>query len=267
MLLERERSCLQITLNMPQVRNALSAQMWQELADVFDVIRDERSIRVVVLRGAGGHFSSGGNTKERNAIGANNNSVPSQQTAVAERNRFGGSVLARIDHAPQAVVAVVQGSALGGGIGLSCAADIVLADHSAMFRLPEAGIGVIPAQIAPYLVRRIGLSQARRLALSAATVRAPEALQIGLVHQLSDGAEALEASVSAVLADIDRCGPHAIAASKALFRHACQADATGIDAYIDTAAELFAAAYCSDEGSEGANALAQRRRPNWQAPA
>lgn len=258
--LTRDGFSLTITLNQPEVRNAMSANMWREFGEVFDAIRNDRSIRAVVLRGAGGHFSSGGNTKERAQIGGS----MADLTVTAERNMTGGAILAKIDQAPQVVIAVVQGNALGGGVGLSCTADVVIADKTANFRLPEASIGVIPAQIAFYLIRRVGMSEARRLALTAATIRGTDALTLGLVHHLCEGRVALEECLASVLADVGRCGPHAIAATKQLFREASRESSPN---YISAAARLFATAYCSDEGQEGASAIKEKRRPNWQQSA
>ncbi len=253
LLLERDGSRLTVLFNRPSVRNAISAAMWQELDDVFAAIRGDRTIRTVVLRGAGGNFSAGGDLKERDTA--------SGIEAVVERNMIGGTILDRIDRAPQAIVAVVQGNTLGGGFGLTCVADVVIADATVKFRLPEVGIGIPPAQIAPYVIRRVGISQARRLALTAATVGGDEALNLGLAHFLCADENELEACLAKVLADIDRCGPSAIGSAKELLR---VASGGGGAEYVEYAARAFAEAYLSEEGQEGALAIREKRAPRWR---
>lgn len=255
LLVSRDGFTLFVTLNSPDVRNAMSAQAWRELGDIFDSIRDDCTIRVVVIRGAGGNFSAGGNTKERDEMATGS----SGEQLIIERNSAGGKVLAKVDSAPQVVIAVVQGYALGGGLGLTCVADIVIADESAIFRLPEVTIGVIPAQIAPYLVRRVGMSQARRLALSAVAVRAAEAHNLGLVHLLCKDEVELNQAVAELLIDQDRCGPSAVAATKELLASVEAMDPT----FVESAAHRFAAVYSSEEGQEGVRSMKERRKPKW----
>ena len=257
LLVERRGFALFITLNRPQTRNALSARMWSEIDGVFAAVRDDRSVRAIVLRGAGGNFSAGGDLKERDQIGENADSV----AATEMRNRAGGEIIMRVDRAPQVVVAVVEGHTLGGGFGLARAADIVIADETVRFRLPEIGLGVPPAQIAPYVVRRVGVARARRLALTSATIRGAEALSLGLVDFLCNGSDELDSRIAAILADVARAGPHAIGTTKELLRVAGTTNAEG---YIQIAARTFAGAYLSDEGQEGAAAVRARRTPSWQ---
>lgn len=257
LLVEHREPGLFVTLNRPESRNALSARMWAEIDAVFAAVDGDRSVRAVVLRGAGGHFSAGGDLKERDRI---RDEVQSPASLEA-RNRAGGEVLLRIDQAPQVVVAVVQGNTLGGGFGLACVADIVIADESATFRLPEVGLGIPPAQIAPYVVRRVGLARARRLALTAATVRAGEAHALGLVDFLCSSSEELERRTDAVLSDITRCGPNAIGIAKRVLQVASEGPS---EAYVGFAAKEFAIAYGSEEGQEGAAAIRERRPPAWQ---
>src|SRR5690606_13688984 len=129
LLLDRQGATLFLTFNRPALRNALNAAMWQENDAVFAAIRDDRSRRAVVMRGAGGTFCAGGDISERSQLGDDGPS--GEVDPVAARNRRAGAIFTRIDEAPQAVVAVVEGFALGGGFGLACAADIVIAGSDA----------------------------------------------------------------------------------------------------------------------------------------
>lgn len=256
-LVDRKQTALFITLNRPELRNALSAKMWTEIDSVFSAIRDDRSVRAVVLRGAGGNFSAGGDLKERDNI----RGVSDSADAIATRNSIGGEILLRIDRSPQVVVAVVEGNALGGGVGLACVADVVIAHESAVFRLPELGLGIPPAQIAPYVVRRVGIAKARRLALTTASIRGPEAVDVGLADFFCETTVEIDRRLAEVLAGVDRCGPEAIGRAKQLLDVASR----GADQkYVEYAATAFAAAYTSQEGQEGAAAIRERRKPAWQ---
>ena len=160
---------------------------------------------------------------------------------------------------PLALVALLEGSVMGGGFGLACVADVALADETALFRLPETALGVVPAQVAPFLVERLGYSQAKRLAVTGGRIAAREALAIGLVHAVH-ASDQLDAARDAVLADILACAPGAIAATKALMRQARLHPAAEL---VQDAALVFSRAAQGPEGVEGAMAFIQKRKPNW----
>jgi isohexenylglutaconyl-CoA hydratase len=176
LLLEPHNGVLHITLNRPESRNAMSLQMVAELRAVLAAVRDDRSMRALVIGGAGGHFCAGGDIKDMA------NARAQGATAYRELNRAFGVLLEEVQHAPQVVITVLQGAVLGGGFGLACVSDIAMADHQAQFGLPETSLGPLPAQIAPFVVQRIGLTQARRLALTAARFDGTQARRMGLVH-------------------------------------------------------------------------------------
>lgn len=161
LLLEPIEGVLRITLNRPQSRNAMSLAMVGELRAVLAAVRDDRSVRALVLRGADGHFCAGGDIKDM--AGARAAGAEAYRTL----NRAFGSLLEEAQAAPQLLVALVEGAVLGGGFGLACVSDVAIAAADAQFGLPETSLGILPAQIAPFVVRRIGLTQARRLALTA----------------------------------------------------------------------------------------------------
>ncbi len=156
LLLEPVEGVLRITLNRPQSRNAMSLAMVGELRAVLAAVRDDRSVRALVLRGAGGHFCAGGDIKDM--AGARAAGAEAYRTL----NRAFGSLLEEAQAAPQLLVALVEGAVLGGGFGLACVSDVAIAAADAQFGLPETSLGILPAQIAPFVVRRIGLTQARR---------------------------------------------------------------------------------------------------------
>lgn len=261
LVLVRRGPRLDVTLNRPERRNAMSALMNRELREVFDAIADDAQARIVVLRGAGGWFCAGGDMKERDK---SLEEPADPREAARERNRFGGQLFAKINNAPQAVIAVVEGAAVGGGFGMACTADITIAHREAVFGMPETSLGVPPAQIAPYVVRRLGLSQARRLAVTGARFKGEEALALGLAHFVGDDAEALDARVEECVRLIARGGPRAIAATKAVMNAALHLEEEEMIAF---AADRFAECVVSDEGREGTRAFVEKRKPTWAAGA
>lgn len=252
-LARRDGAVLHLTLNRPQVRNAMSPAMVAALRDAFAQARGALgSVRAVVLRGAGGHFCAGADLKAM--AGA-----PRDATALAASNAAFGALCAEFAALPMATVAVVEGTVMGGGFGLACIADVALAGESAVFRLPETAVGVVPAQIAAYLVERLGYSEARRLAVSGGRLDAHAALAIRLVHAVHPDAE-LDAALARTLHELLQCAPHAVAATKALI---AKARFTAPAQLVDEAARVFAQAATGDEGIEGADAFVHKRKPRW----
>lgn len=248
---------LHLTLNRPEVRNAMSLRMVTELRLALGAAETSGTIRVVVLRGAGAHFCAGGDVKDM-AI-ARMRPAAEGEDPMAQVNAAFGELCAAFARTPLALVAVLEGTVMGGGFGLACVADVALAGESVAFRLPETSLGVVPAQIAPYLVERIGYSQAKRLAVTGEKVGAEAALAIGLVHAVH-AAGALDAALARVVADILQCAPGAVAQTKRLVAKA--RFVTGAD-LVDEAARVFSRALQGEEGVEGTMAFVQKRKPSW----
>lgn len=259
-LLDKREGCLYLTFNRPEVRNAMSAEMNSELRAMFEAIRDDRQIRIVVLRGAGGWFCSGGDMKERQAT--LESKAGEDIRAIKERNVRAGLLFNLINTAPQAVVAVVEGAALGGGFGMACVADVTITRADAVFGLPETGIGVPPAQIAPYVVKRVGLTQARRLAVTGARFKGREAVLLGVAHYACETADELDEKLEETVMAIRRCGPGAIAITKEIM---LRVGSLPDKEMIDYAAERFAGCVTSPEGREGTLSFIEKRTPNWSA--
>ena len=254
LLLSLEAGVLHVTLNRPECRNAMSLKMVHELSAVLDSIKNESNVRALVLRGADGHFCAGGDIKDMagaRAAGAE---------AFRELNRAFGAMLEQAQHCPQVVVAVLEGAVLGGGFGLACISDIAIASSAAKFGLPETTLGIIPAQIAPFVVKRIGLTQARRLALTAARFDGNEAERLGLVHFSEADSAAIETRLQQVLSQVRQCAPQANAQTKALL---LATENEALSPLLDKAAEQFAAAVTGAEGAEGTMAFVQKRSPSW----
>ena len=251
----RTDGALHLTLSRPRRRNAMSFAMVDALIAALESVRADRSVRAVVLRGAEGIFCSGGDIKDMAAI-RGDAPGPDGRDPIAVGNRRFGAMLQAFEDAPQPVIAVCEGAVMGGGFGLACVADITFAVQGARFRLPETGLGLTPAQ---FIVRRIGLTQARRLAVTGADLSADQAAAIGLAHA-SITAEAVDAEVAQTLADIQRGGPEAVAATKAL---ALSVGTMSLDALLDKAADGFAAASRGEEAMAGLMAFISKTEPPW----
>ncbi|MBP7178342.1 MAG: enoyl-CoA hydratase/isomerase family protein [Moraxellaceae bacterium] len=257
--LREEGFALHITLNRPESRNAMSLQMTQDLRAVFTAIENSEDIRVVVLRGANGHFCAGGDIKDM--AGARMRAAESgNDDAYAELNRAFGHMLTQVDHAPQVVVALLEGAVLGGGFGLACVSDVAIALESAQFGLPETSLGIIPAQIAPFVLQRIGMTQARRLALVGGRFNGSEAARLGIVHQVVADTDALDSALTQTLGQIRKCAPAANRNTKALLH---RVGSEPLESLLDDAAKLFAHAVASPEGAEGTMAFVQKRPAKW----
>lgn len=255
-----------ITLNRPALRNAMSLHMVAELRSALAALEAAGNVRVLVLRGAGGHFCAGADLQDMAAArmrAMQNPPEPSEAgvvlDAVAHANAQFGALCVAYATTPLALVVVLEGSVMGGGLGLACVADVALACESAAFRLPETALGLVPAQIAPFLVERLGYSQAKRLAVTGGRLNAANALAIGLVHAVH-APEQIDAALAAVLTDIQACAPGAVAATKALMAKARLSEPANL---VQEAARIFSRAAQGPEGLEGTTAFLQKRKPSW----
>ena len=248
LLLEAHNGVLHITLNRPECRNAMSLEMVKELREVLAQL--DSQMRAVVISGAGGHFCAGADVKD--LIGAGD-----QMQAL---NRAFGTLLQEVEALPQVVIVLLQGAVLGGGFGLACVSDIAIADHKAQFGLPETRLGLLPAQIAPFVVKRIGLTQARRLALTAARFDGVEAERLRVVHFVEHDPQALAQRLDEVLGQVLQCAPGANARTKLLLLASVDEPIAGV---LDRGAQWFAEAVMSEEGIEGTQAFVQKRMPRW----
>ncbi|MGE0153695.1 MAG: enoyl-CoA hydratase/isomerase family protein [Reyranellaceae bacterium] len=258
-VLRQQGNRLYLTLNRPQARNALNPAMIEELGSVFAALPARADVKCVVLRGAGGNFCAGADLKR---LGELKPMRPGEADPLAIDNRRFGALLESIVATPQVVVAAIEGYALAGGLGLACAADIVVLRDDAMFGITEVALGLVPAQMSPFVALRIGEPQARRLALTAARFGADEALRLGLGHFLGAGAAGMEAKLEEVLKQIDRGGPLALAATKALFNEIARKP---LPEALDFAARTLAQTLRGPEAPEGLKAFAEKRRPEWAA--
>jgi isohexenylglutaconyl-CoA hydratase len=244
-------------LNRPDKRNALSEPMLQALLQLCDRLESDAGARALVLWGAGGHFCAGadfGRFLELLSAPAGAGADP-----IVEHNRYFGTVLERLASLPLATLGVVRGAAMGGGCGLAAVMDRVIATDDAPFALPEVTLGVIPAQIAPFIARRAGTTQARWLMLSAARLDARAAAAAGLVDAVVSGA-ALQEAVQDELRRLAAAEPAALRATRQLVSRNLELP---LPAALDAAALDFARQLRTGAAQEGIAASRERRAPAW----
>jgi methylglutaconyl-CoA hydratase len=243
--IERDDDVLRIVLARPETRNAFDAAAIAELAQAFV---DVGKARAVVLVGEGQSFCAGADIEwMRRSVSL------SEKENIADANAL-RRMLDSIDTCPAPVIAVVQGHALGGGAGLVATADIALAHDRALFGFSEVKLGITPAVISPYVLRKIGESAARRYFVTGERFDAATALRIGLVH---DVVTDLDAALEAVLGELRTAGPRAARHAKRLVLDRPDGAET---------ARRIAERRASDEGQAGLSAFIERRRPPWAPP-
>jgi methylglutaconyl-CoA hydratase len=243
-----------VTLDRPEVRNAINADLIAAIHDCFTTLAADDTVRVIVLTGAGAVFSAGADVRwmqEAAHFTAEENAQDARALA---------ATLATVDRCPKPVVARVNGAAFGGGAGLVACCDIAVAVEGARFAFSEVRLGIAPATIGPFVLRKIGPSQARALFLSAERFDAARAKEIGLVHAVVP-ADELDAAVARQTAMLLEGGPHALTAAKELVQELPGMAEGEQRAYT---AALIAHLRTSPEGQEGLRAFLDHRAPSWK---
>jgi isohexenylglutaconyl-CoA hydratase len=256
--LHQDSGVLRITLNRPDARNAMTLAMVEELMETFAAIDESTEIRAVVIRGAAGNFCAGGDIKDMSRIGKS--AGESADDRIFNLNRTFGHMITQVNAAPQVVITLLEGAVLGGGFGLACVSDIAIADSGSQFGMPETSLGLPPAQIAPFVVARVGLTQARRLILTGARFDGDEARALGVVHFTTTSSEEMESVTEHQLQQIMRCAPAANRVTKDLILSVGRVEHEQL---LDNAAREFAAAIQGEEGREGMRAFIEKRPARW----
>lgn len=259
--LTQEKGTLFLILNRPQVRNAMSLEMVIELCELFDAIEKDSTIRTIVIRGEGQHFCAGADIKDLAQAREHMTTDPTDpNNPIFKLNRAFGHLMTKANQSSKTLICVLEGAVLGGGFGLAAVSDIALSLEDARFGLPETGLGVIPAQIAPFVVLRIGLTQTRYLALTGTRFNGLEAARIGLVHLTAKNTVELEAQLQQILQQVNRCAPQANATTKKIM---LKVGSAPLEQLLDEAALDFSCAAQGVEGREGTLAFLENRTPSW----
>lgn len=250
----RQPGVAQVTMNRPAVFNAFDEAMIAELDQAFEALAADATVRVIVLAGEGKHFSAGADLQWMQRA-----SAASLEWNLADARKFAG-MLARIEACAKPTIARVQGAALGGGVGLAAACDIAVAADNASFSVSEAKFGILPSVIGPYVTNAVGKRHARRLALTATRIGAPEALAMGLVQQVTT-LDALDAAVDATVKELLVCGPQAQAEIKQLFAQLAAGPIT--PEVRELTAQTISRVRGTPEAKEGFAAFLGKRPANW----
>ena len=242
-----------LVLDRPEARNAFDGAMVRELTDAVGAASARDDVRVIVLAGRGSVFCAGADLEWMKKIG----SFTREENLEDARALF--ELFHAIDRSPKAVVASVQGAALGGGAGLVAAADIVVAEAGARFGFTEVRLGLVPAVISPFVVRKIGASTARELFLTGERFTAARAAAIGLVHRVVPLDE-LDAAVDERVGELLRAAPEAVAAAKGIVR---SVSGPPVESLRELVCRLIAERRASEEGREGLQAFLEKTEPPW----
>jgi len=247
------RGIAHVSLNLPEKRNALSAQMIADLTDLALTLGAAPTTRAMVLSGAGKLFCAGGDLAWMQAqIGAD------RVIRMAEARKL-AMMLKALNEMPTPLIGRIHGGAYGGGVGLACVCDVVLAETETVFALTETRLGLIPATIGPYVVARMGEGNARRVFMSARPFDATEAQTLGIVSRVVS-AGAMDAAIQAETEPYLAVAPHAVGAAKALLRSL----GPRIDeAMIDDTIRRLADTWEGEEAALGIAAFLNRTAPPW----
>jgi methylglutaconyl-CoA hydratase len=250
---ESRGSARWIVLDRPEIRNALSAELVRQAREALAAAVADPAVRSVVVTGAGKAFSAGADLNEMKA---------SRNATFQENvdNALGTSALFYdITRAPKPVVARIHGPAMAGALGIISACDVTIAVPGISFAFTESRLGIAPAMISPFVIRRVGPARAQRLFLTAETFSAEDAERFGLIDKVVP-AEKLDETVETVCRDFERCGPDALARVKEIVAFVTTHAPEDSRRYT---AEMLAKMRAGDEGQEGMAAFFEKRPPRW----
>jgi len=249
-----DRGITSVILDRPERHNAFDDVMITELIELLGKLEQDDDVRVLVLRAAGKSFSAGADLNWMRRM-ADYDLAQNQDDAMQL-----AELMRRLNCFPKPTIALVQGAAYGGGVGLIACCDIAIASQKATFCLSEVKLGLIPAVISPYVVEAIGARASRRFMLTAERFSAEEACRLGLVHEVVEE-QALDAKLDSIVEFLLAAGPAAQIAAKDLIRAVSNRPID--DELIQDCARRIAEIRATGEGREGLSAFLEKRKPNW----
>ncbi|MDX1584932.1 MAG: enoyl-CoA hydratase/isomerase family protein [Thermoanaerobaculia bacterium] len=251
---EEDGGVMSITLDRPSVHNAFNDELIAEAIELFEAIDERRDLRAVVLRSDGKNFCAG----------ADLNWMSEMVDYSREENIRDSAQLAKMfalmNECSVPIVGRIQGAAIGGGVGLVAVCDVVIAEAGARFGLSEVKLGILPAVISPYVIRKIGESHARALFLTGERFDAQRALRIGLVHRIADGLDELDRLVEKTVGELRTSGPEAVRHCKSLVDYVSHHP---IEDSITYTIDAIADRRVSEEGQEGMGSFLRKEKPSW----
>ncbi len=253
-LLESRGPIAILTLNRPEVRNALSPALLEALLEQLNALESDQNTRVLVLTGSGGTFSSGADLDNLRAL----------TSASAEANKRDSSLIAhvlkRVYTFPKPVIAALEGAAIAGGAGLATACDIIVAAENTKLGYTEVRLGFVAAIVSVFLLRSIGEKRARELLLTGKLILAPEAERIGLINRVVPQGQALETAIDLAL-EIAQNSSTALSATKEILAHI---PGMGLEESLHHAVQVNAWIRGTDDLREGVTAFLEKREPTWR---
>jgi methylglutaconyl-CoA hydratase len=252
------RGIMTVALNRPDIRNAFNEVVIEELARAFGTDAVQPQVKAIILKGNGPAFCAGGdlNWMKKSIELDYENNLRDTRTLT--------QMFATMNECSKPVIGLVHGAAIGGGVGLVSICDIVIASSETQFSLSEVRLGIVPACIGPFVISKIGASQARNLFVSAERFLAPRAKEIGLVHEVVATPDALAAAAERIAANILQCGPNALSVAKRLVLDLAWPERRKklSDCY-EYVSKTLAELRVSPEGQEGVRAFLEKRKPGW----
>lgn len=249
-----DNGVVRLILNRPEVKNALDEELISLLGNTLEAL-ESKHVQVLQLRGTGDYFSAG----------ADLSWMQKAQSLDEKDNYYDALKLAKFLHKlsafPASVVAVINGPAYGGALGMIAASDIVVASESSKFCFSEVKLGLIPAVISPYVIAAIGARQAQRYFLTAETFNSDQAKALGLIHDIFSD-DKLEDAVTDITQKLLKSGPQALIEVKKLIQEVHHRELS--DHLVEFTAQKIAAIRVSDEAKEGLNAFFNKRKPEWR---
>lgn len=256
-----DQGIFKIYLDRPSRRNAMNQTLVHGLISLFSELSASpnhhpyvEKIRICILRGKGGHFCAGGDVEEMSIANSDQ---------LKELNRAFGTLLLKAQACPFPMICILEGAVMGGGFGLASVADFNLSVEGVSLALPEVRLGLIPAQIAPFVAQRIGTHKATQLALTAKRMNGQEGMHIGLITEHYLNQEELEQGLERLINLLLKGGPRALRLTKALIHQSKSMDAQNLEDFLDQASEQFIQQVHSKEGKEGLTSFLERRQADW----
>ncbi|MDF0607185.1 enoyl-CoA hydratase-related protein [Neisseriaceae bacterium TC5R-5] len=251
-----QRGIAEITLNRSELHNALDDQHIRLLTSKLESVAQDSKVKAVILSANGISFSTGHDSEWMRRMVEFNREELQRDAGLLTR------LLHVLDTLPKPTIAKVQGSAFGIGVGLVACCDVAIASSAALFSFSEVRLGMIPAQIAPYIIRAMGERPARRYFISAERLNAGKAKRLGLIHQVVESDE-LDASTEQLIKHLLINSPAAMVAAKQLI---AEIGARGVNTAVsEHCIERIVDIRLSAEGQEGIRAMIEQRKPGWMA--
>ena len=250
---EKSGGIARVTFNRPDIHNAFNGTVIGEMTAVFDDMHRDSGLRLALLTGAGKSFCAGADLNWMRGV-----IRQSFEENLAEANAL-AELFWKIYTCPRPVIGRINGAAIGGGTGFVALCDISIAARSAKFSFSEVKIGVVPACIGPYVVKKMGEGKARELFITGERMSAERALEVGLVNKVVDD-DKLDGEVNALVESVLTSGPQAVAMAKKLVGTVPGMTPEQFRPYT---AEMIARLRVSDEGQEGMDAYLNKRKPKW----